>query len=165
MGAIDCSFPNDNKILKVRANIGAAWNPWQWGYGFFGREDLDYVGDMRLRVSVNLVAKPSHLSHMAEEFPADLFAEDGTETLRYVLKRSILNIHVDLSRELTTLQNSRKPGVYWVPSFIEFEPPIYYRLQMLLVFSSPPGRRPGDIREWGFPFPSAGLPGLGRRRR
>ena len=165
MGTIDCSFPNDNNILKVRADIGAGWHPWKWGYGFFGREDLDYVGDLRLRVDVRLVARPSHLSHMAEEFPAELFAEDGSETLRYILEGSVLNIHVDLSKELTTLQNSRKPGVYWEPSLIQFEAPILYSLQLLLVFSPPPGRRPGDIREWGFPFPSAGLPGLGRRRR
>jgi len=71
----------DPPCIRGTGNIADGWRRRERGYGYYGVGVLpDFSGDRRLRVEVNIAARPSYRADRFREFPAEL-NYDGELTL------------------------------------------------------------------------------------
>jgi hypothetical protein len=107
---------------------------------------------------------PNYVSR-GPDFPQDLERFLRGQVYKVVLLGGMALIEIDLQQAAThILGRSQKPGV-WDKRYIGRWREIDYRFDLLVVFTPPHGRTPGDIREWDLlPFLPGGLPETDRRR-
>ncbi len=168
MPHIEAGFVKQARGVEVQANIAGGWRKLETTYGFRTQTFLNLFHDWRIRVMVTVKAIPKRHGRFAETFPTSLEAEDSTNGIAYALRGGILQISVDLYQKMVEeecwLENARKPGFYWRPNPIRTRSPLSYELEILLVLNEVEPAMRRDTHEWHTPFPSAGLPSLGKRR-
>src|SRR4029077_6928897 len=75
---------HDGIYLKAIGGAAAGWGPGRNGIGNFGRANVDYRGDRRIKVELNLLARPNAHAQYARDFPGDLEAIGETRFAHFL---------------------------------------------------------------------------------
>lgn len=138
MAGLVLTFENDRTSIKAIGDLAAGWQRDKNTHAFYGLGFLDFAGDMQVRVSLQVHARPNHLGTFVKEFPDGLETHGGDESLRYDLRHGVLEVFVRLLPNLVWLAGAKKPGVNWRPDTpIAKLGPVSFFLTFLVSFKRP----------------------------
>ena len=113
MASLILTLENEKRSVKVIGDLLAGWQSSPSGYGFRGRSSMDYVGDTRLVVNLD-VKPPNRMSHAVIKLPpCNTTPRSGESSRYYELKGTKLEVTVDIEKHREILYTSQKPGVHW----------------------------------------------------
>lgn len=168
MALINAEFKSvkDHFLLIVDAELANGWHRLKNNYGFFEQTNLDYRGDRKIHVRVAVDAWPAELGKFADSFPKDHASQGWAGHIWYRLAKGRLHLRTVMDLvESSSLPSSKKNGFYDGPIEIARDGEVRYWLRVWVVLDPPPGRRPGDTRNYDKqPWWPGGLPSLGKRR-
>ena len=110
MAGIVLTFENGRQAIKAIGDLSAGWQRDKSTHAFYGLGYLDFAGDIRVQVVLQVHARPNVVGGLVRKFPRDLEAHGGDESLRYDLRDGKLEILVDLRSNLVLLATQRNPG-------------------------------------------------------
>ena len=164
----------DDLWIQVTANIAAGWRKYQKTHAYRGlnphESSIPLADNYYLWVSLIVYARPNRLGQYATPFPRNFETRYGDEDLYCTVKEGVLRVDVRLSKSKRfcedlpwRLTERGNASVQWNPWSIGLNEHISYELNFKAVFVPESNEKPKDIREWNLPFPSGGLPSLGKR--
>ncbi|MFY9729761.1 MAG: hypothetical protein WBQ04_06815 [Candidatus Acidiferrales bacterium] len=170
MSLFDATYSQDGSI-EIRGKLTDGWRARQNTFGFVEQDQLDWRFDTRLRIQLEILARPSGRGPGYEEFPSTLqcnanyqgircWVNDGQCLLRVKFVGSDDSPNQELPWRLTT---NNKLAVFWSYGFGALGILPSYDAQLLVVMNPPPTPHPRDIRDWSRRFWPGGLPSLGKR--
>jgi hypothetical protein len=169
MSELTTSFTNhDGLYLKAIGNVATGWGPWKNGFGYFGRANEDYRGDRRIKVELNLLARPNAYAQFAKDFPGDLEATGTTQFAHFLVRNGKISIMSPIEWMLDQLPTQTNQSV----NFVDYgnrvdwtgNRVVWFEMYLRLCIEPPPGAPAPVVREFNTQFWQGGLPSLGRRR-
>ncbi len=170
---LDAVFAQSGAVIDIKAKILEGWEKKKKTYGFVAWEWLDWKHDIRLRVQVQVLARPAALAESYRDFPEDLeWEKSEIQDVSYSLHNGTLNLMIRLLEsdgflnkglpwKLTTSDNL---ATFWQQHIWGRHEGPNYGVQLLAVFHLPRTRRPRDVKDWQRFFAPGGLPSLGKRK-
>jgi hypothetical protein len=166
MAGIVLTFENGRSAIRAIGDLAAGWQRDKNTHAFYGLGFLDFAGDIRVQVVLQVHARPNVVGALVTKFPREVEAHGGDESLRYDLRDGKLEILVDLRSNLVWLSGAKKPGVNWRPDtpLVSFGPIRFYAT-FLVSFTMPRPAGPGVTWEHDLlPFLPGGQFESNRRR-
>jgi hypothetical protein len=138
MAGLVLTFEKQARAIKAVGDLASGWQSYKDGYGFFGLGFMDFAGDVRVRVTVQVYTRPNRIAQVMTAFPKNLNSRGGTDSLYYDLNGSRLEVFADISKNTIWLDGAKKPGVNWRPDTpIATLGPWRFYLKLLIVFTAP----------------------------
>ena len=164
MGDLNAAFLEHGESLDIKADVQSGWSLQKNTFGFRKQELLDYAGNLRLRVILEIMARPNWLGRSEKTFAQDVYDNGGSDILPWELRGPEVRIYVNLLKNLRWLERAKNPGIFWDSGLISTGRRVKYAINLWVVVHPPPTVKPRDIYEWDTPLAPAGLPTLGKRR-
>jgi len=171
MSALDITVVNDGTLGMLLRSIGQVadgWVPWKNGFAFFGRGAIDYRGDRKISVDVDIKARPNSRASTVKEFPPDLEASDTSRFSLFGIKHGKLTILFPIEHVLDRAHLAETESLLLKDYGTEIRSPrsstIWFELGMRFRIAAPQGKSAPVVREYDTQFWQGGLPSLGRRR-
>jgi hypothetical protein len=162
---------HDNLILKATADVAAGWRQNERSNGFFGRGSLDYPGNRRVEITLNVRVRPFGNPQHFPKFPEDILLSgdlerDGDAGLGvYAVKNGKAGLLIAVGALAAELEKSEDQPVHFDNVILRRgSGPVHIRMVASVVVRSAPPEPIGDIPEWDTQFFQGGLPSLGKRR-
>lgn len=158
MAKLVLTFENGRQAIKAIGDLAAGWQRDKNTHAFYGLGFLDFTGDIRVQVVLQVHARPNYIGEFVNQFPRILEAHGGDESLRYDLGDGNLEICADLRSNLVWLSGAKKPGLNWRPDApLATIGPVRFYQTFLVSFTMPRAAGPGVTWEHDLlPFLSGG---------
>ncbi len=144
MAGLVLTFENDSHAIKAVGDITGGWQRSRTGHGFYGLGFLDFSGDVRMQVTLQVHARPNKLATFVTRFPRALNATHGIESLCYKVENGVIVVFAKFGENITWLENARKLGINWRPDVpVAKVGPISFYMTFLVVFTLPGSPGPG----------------------
>ena len=98
MAGIVLTLENGRNAIRAVGDLAAGWQRDKNTHAFYGLGFLDFAGDIRVQVALQVHARPNAVGAFVTKFPRELEAHGGDESLRYDLRDGKLEILVDSSK-------------------------------------------------------------------
>lgn len=157
----------EGRTLVLTGDLAKGWRQFsKGGYGFCESSTLDLKEDWRVRGQLMIEAFRSHNSPHRESWPTELSGRVQGQTFFALVRESVVLVDSDLVKAAAHIVGpSQKRGIFENALHIGWANGLQYMLSLWVIFTPPPSKRPGDIREWNLlPFLAGGLPETNRRR-
>lgn len=172
MSLLDAGYVNKQTAVEIRAFLAGGWSRKGKSYGYSEQFTLDFSGDYKMRVAVTVLPRPSGFHEAARTFPVETECRGGVAGIDYQLTNGNLRLLVQLminNNECDIglpwiITSNNKLAIHWIECPIAVQNGTNFELQLLMVFTPPPNKRPDDVRDWERKFFPGGLPTLGKRR-
>lgn len=165
MPPIDVRLEDGGNRLILVSDVAGGWQAWRNGYGFFGLAPrVDLSGGKWLWISLQVIARPNHLSHLVSTYPQNVEVPGGSRNLLFEFVGPDLIAVVELRTLLERLNEAQNPRMGW-DLFPVFEcGRIKFELKVWIILNEEGRPGPGDVREWDTEFWSGGQIESNRRR-
>jgi hypothetical protein len=136
------TLENQIRVIKAVADLATGWQRGEKGFMFSGAGQMDFHGDRRLRVQVQV--RPNAKARSLAVFPQNLEGGHGNDLLSYRLSGTRLEVFANLEENLkdphgnlVILRESKKPGFYWQAADPIKEGSACFYVSLLVVFTLP----------------------------
>jgi hypothetical protein len=115
MAPLSLSFVDQNSCIRAVGDVPTGWQECKDGYGFFGLGYLEFRGGWRIRVALQVRARPNHQAYLAKVFPENLKAKHAGDHIYYQLEGRKLEAVASMGPNIKWLEGAGKPGINWRP--------------------------------------------------
>jgi len=71
MACLVLTFEKQARAIKAVGDLASGWQSYQHGYGFFGLGVINFTGDVRVKVTVQVYVRPNRIAQFMKAFPTN----------------------------------------------------------------------------------------------